>query len=51
MTDSKERPDPPPAVSDAAVNVAAIEERLRVDVAEHETATVRVRTNMFWSPK
>lgn len=44
MSDSKERPDPPRTVSDAAVNVTAIEERLRVDVAEQETGTVRVRT-------
>ena len=44
MTDSKERPDPPRTTPDAAVNVTAIQERLRVDVAEQETATVRVRT-------
>jgi stress response protein YsnF len=44
MTDSKERPDPPRTASDTAVKLTAIEERLDVDVAEYETATVRVRT-------
>lgn len=44
MTDSKERPPPPPTAPDAAVNVTAIQERLNVDVAEQEIATVRVRT-------
>jgi stress response protein YsnF len=44
MTDSKERPDPARTASGLAVNVAATEERLRVDVAKQGAATVRVRT-------
>ncbi len=43
MTDCKERPDPPRKASDATVNVTAIQERLRVDIAEQEIPTVRVR--------
>jgi hypothetical protein len=44
MADRKETSDPSPASPAAAMNVTAVEERLHVDVAEQETATVRVRT-------
>jgi stress response protein YsnF len=44
MTDSKEAANPPPSPSAAPMSVTAVEQRLRVDVAQRETATVRVRT-------
>ncbi|MFL9915923.1 DUF2382 domain-containing protein [Paraburkholderia fungorum] len=44
MAHSKDASDPSPAPPAAAMNVTAVEERLHVDVAEQESATVRVRT-------
>ncbi|KAA0997454.1 DUF2382 domain-containing protein [Paraburkholderia panacisoli] len=44
MADKKDASGPGPASPAAAMNVTAIEERLRVDVEQQETATVRVRT-------
>jgi stress response protein YsnF len=44
MTDSKKAVNPAPSPSATPMNVTAVEQRLRVNVAERETATVRVRT-------
>jgi stress response protein YsnF len=44
MADSKDMFNPPSAPAAATMNIAAVEERLHVDVAQEEVATVRVRT-------
>lgn len=44
MTDRSETTDPLSAAPAAAESVVAIQERLRVEIAERDTATVRVRT-------
>ena len=46
MADSKETSDPASAPPAVTMNVTAVEERVHVDVAQQETATVRVRTQV-----